>query len=197
MRRSLIILPKRLTAVLLAFAATRPAGLAMASEDAHAHSTGIPVTTLLFSAINFLLFLWVLGRFVLPTTRTWVSDRKSHIVTALAEAAAVKADAERLRAEWDKRLAELDKAIADMRERAREDAERERERILEAARKTAAALRRDAERAAAYELRRTQEQLRADLVREAVRLAEDGARTNWSAEDQHRAVAEFLAQVNP
>lgn len=189
--------PAELLRVLAAIAAACPAGLAMASEEAHAHSTGIPWTTLLFSTINFLLFLWVLGRFVWPSMRTWVSDRKSHIVTALAEAAAAKAEAERLRAEWEKRLADLDKTAAEMRARSREDAERERERILEAARKTAAVIRRDAERAAAYELRRTQEQLRADLVREAVRLAEDAARMHWSPADQQRAVAEFLTQVNP
>jgi F-type H+-transporting ATPase subunit b len=82
-----------------------------------------------------------------------------------------------------------------MRAQAREDAERERDRILAAARTAAEAIRKDAERVAAYEVRRTQQLLRAELVRQAVRLAEDAARSQWSAADQQRFIADFLKQV--
>ena len=85
-----------------------------------------------------------------------------------------------------------------MRAQARQDAERERERILAAARKTAETIRRDAERAAAYEVRRTQELLRAELVRQALRARRrrKPARS-WTAADQERFIADFLKQVQP
>lgn len=186
---------RRRFVTLAVMAATAVAQIAVASEEAHHHEAGIPVATLIFSTINLLLFLWILARFVLPSVRTWVSERRTHVVTELEAAAAAKAGAQRLRAEWERRIAELDTTIAEMREQARRDSERERERILEAARKAAETIRRDAERAAAYELRRTQEQLRAELVTRAVQLAAAATRKQWSVDDQQRAVGEFLAQV--
>jgi F-type H+-transporting ATPase subunit b len=177
---------------LLAFASS-----AAAEEAAHGHGheAASPVWPLLFSAINLAIFLWVLARYVLPPVREWVHHRRSHVVQALEEAAAAKAEALRLRQEWERRLAEFSRAVEEMQAQARQDAERERARILEAAHKTAEAIRRDAELAAAYELRRTQELVRADLVRQAVRLAEEAARTQLTADDHQRFVAEFLKQV--
>ena len=119
------------------------------------------------------------------------------MISDLEAAATAKAEALQLKAEWEARLARLDQTIEEMRAQARQDAERERERILAAARKTAETIRRDAERAAAYEVRRTQELLRAELVRQALHAAEAQARSSWTAADQERFIADFLKQVQP
>ena len=171
------------------------AQVALASEEAHAHKAGVPWGSLLFSTINLAIFVWVLARFVMPTVRQWVHYRRAHVIKNLEEAAAAKADAARLLAEWETRLADLERTTAELRAQAQRDAERERERILAAAHAAADAIRRDAERAAAYELRRTQQQLRAELVRRAVRLAEEATRAQWTAADQQRFLADFLKQV--
>jgi F-type H+-transporting ATPase subunit b len=172
-------------------------GLALAAEEAHhngeAHAAGLG--DLLFPTINFAVFLFVIWRYAVPAIRAWVRERHDRVVRNLTEAAAAKAEAERLRQEWENKLARLDETIRSMREQARADTERERDRILAAAHKTAETIRRDAERAAAYEVRRAQQQLRAELVQEALRLAEDGARRQWSAQDQSRSVDEFVRQV--
>jgi F-type H+-transporting ATPase subunit b len=166
-----------------------------AEEGAAHHGGGFEISPLLFSTINLFIFLWVLARFVLPPIRTWVAERRTRVMRELEEAAAAKAEAVKLRTEWEQRLAAFTKTVEDMRIQARRDAEQDRDRILEAARKTAETIRRDAERAAAYEIRRTQQLLRAELVRQAVRLAEETTRAQWSAVDQQRFVAEFLKQV--
>jgi F-type H+-transporting ATPase subunit b len=184
---------KRPTTTLVLPAVLVFAARALAEEAAHTHGheTASPAWPLLFSAI----FLWVLARYVLPPVREWVHHRRSHVVQALEEAAAAKAEALRLYEEWEQRLAQFSRAVEEMQAQARQDAERERARILEAAHKTAEAIRRDAELAAAYELRRAQELVRADLVRQAVRLAEEAARTQLTADDHQRFVTEFLKQV--
>ena len=179
----------------LMLVSTLLASVAAASEESGAHGGESPVPALLFSTINLAIFLAVLGRYVYPPVRDWVRERRTRVLHALQEAAAAKAEAEKLRAQWELRLAEVERTIEELRTQARRDAERERERILEAARKTAEKIRRDAERAAAYEVRRTQQQLRAELVRQAIRLAEESARAQWSAADQQRFVAEFIKQV--
>lgn len=175
------------------------AGVALAAEEAHsgAHpqAAGIQFWPLFYATVNLLIFLWVLARFALPAVRNFVRNRHTQIVEALESAAAAKAEALKLQAEWETRLAQFEQSVQEMRLQARRDAERERDRILAAAHKTAEAIRKDGELAAAYELRRTQELLRAGLVQQALRIAEDTARTGLTAEDQQRFVADFLKQV--
>jgi F-type H+-transporting ATPase subunit b len=175
--------------------ATAAVPLALAEEGTHGHEAGSPLVPLFFSTINLLIFLWVLARYVVPPIRAWVRSRRTHIVQALETAAAAKAEALRLRTEWEERLAQFNQSLEAMRTQARRDAEHERDQILAAARKAADAIRKDAELAAVYEMRRTQELLRADLVRQAVRSAEDAARTQLTEDDQQRFVTEFLKQV--
>jgi F-type H+-transporting ATPase subunit b len=182
--------------VALASLGVTPA-LAMAEEAAHEHAATPEWQLLLYATINLAIFVWILARFALPSVRTWVRERRVQVVNALQEAAAAKAEAEKLRAECEARLAQIDATIAELRAQARRDAERERERILAAAHKTAETIRKDAERAAAYEVRRIREQLRAELVHQAVRIAEEATRTRWSPDDQRRFVAEFLREVQP
>ena len=184
---------RRVVAVLIAALAV--ASIALASGDAHDGGHDASLGDLLFPTINFVLFLWLIGRFVMPGIRRAVRDRRDTIVAALEEAERAKAAAERMRQEWHERLAQLEHLAAELRGQAIADAERDRERILAAALKTAAAIRRDAERAAAYELRRTQQELRAELVRRALGVAEDKTRRTWTAGDQQRSIDEFLGQV--
>lgn len=163
-------------------------------HDEH-HAAGIPWLTLAFTTFNFLLFSFLIARYVAPTVRSWVRERHERIVRDLEAAATAKAEALKLRDEWQARIGQLGSTIEDMRAQARADAERERERILAAAQKAAEAILRDAERTATYQLRRTEEELRAELAKAALQQAEAQVRAKWTAEDQMRFVADFLSQV--
>jgi F-type H+-transporting ATPase subunit b len=173
------------------------ASAAVADEEGHHAGAGhgASVFDLFFPAINFAIFVWIIWRYAVPAIRAWVRDRHDQVVRALAEAAAAKAEAERLRREWQERIAQLDKTIEEMRRQLQADMARERDRILADAYKTAENIHRDAQRAAANEVRRVRQELQAELVRHALRLAEDGARQHWSAQDQQRALDAFLRQV--
>lgn len=170
---------------------------ALGAEEAHHHEAGIPWATLLFSTINLLIFLWILARFVLPAGRTLVRERRTRVTTLIEAAATAKAEAERLRDEWAERLRRLEQEIEQLRADARADAARERERILAAARATADAIQRDAERTAAQEVRQARERLRAELVRQSTQLAAADLRTSWTADDQAASIAAFVKQVQP
>jgi len=184
----------RITTAVVAISFSQ-AALAMAEEGEHAHEHANAVWPLLYAAINLAIFVWLLARFAWPAVRTLVRERRENVVRAIDAATTAKAEALRLKSEWETRLAQFNQSLENMRQEARRDAERERERLLSAARRTADAIRRDAEMAAAYELRRTQEMLRVELVRQAVLLAEEAARRRLTPDDQQRFVAEFLKQV--
>ena len=175
--------------------------VARAAEEAHHesgaehHPAGIPWGTLGLTTVNFLLFCYVIARFVMPAVRGWLRERHQRIVGDLEAAAKAKAEALRLRDDWQRRIDQLGETAAKMRTQARLDAERERDRILAAAHKSAETIRKDAERTAAYQIRRTEEQLRAELAKAALQQVEEQVRSKWTAEDQTRFVADFLAQV--
>jgi F-type H+-transporting ATPase subunit b len=182
--------------VIACLAVATCASVAFASESAHAHAEGgVPILTILFSTVNLVIFGLVLNRYAVPQIRHWVRERRNHIVTDLEEAAKARGEAMRLKAEWEERIAKLEVTIGEMREQARRDSERERERILAEAHRMAEAIHRDAERTIAAELRAVQGDLRAQVVREAVRLAEDEVRRKWTDADQQRFVADFVQQV--
>ena len=75
------------------------------------------------------------------------------------------------------------------------DAQRERERILAAAQKTAEAIRNDARRTAAQEVRRSEAELRDAVARAAVIAATQLVRDRLSPADHERFVSEFLREV--
>ncbi len=170
---------------------------ALGAEAAHPHDAGIPWATLLFSTINLLIFVWILARYVLPAGRDLVRERRTRVTTLIEAAAAAKAEAERMRDEWADRLRRVEQEIEQLRAEARADTERERERILAAARATADAIRRDAERTAVQEVGQAQQRLRVELVRQSAQLAAADLRANWTAEDQAASMAAFLKQVQP
>jgi len=178
------------------------AEVALASEEAghggghgEHHAAGIPWLTLGFTAFNFILFSLLIAKYVAPSVRSWLRERHERVVRDLEAAATAKAEALKLRDEWQARIGQLGSTIESMRAQARADADRERERILAAAQKAADAILRDAERTAAYQLRRTEEELRAELAKAALKQAEAQVRAKWTSEDQMRFVADFLSQV--
>jgi len=172
------------------------ASVALASDAAHGHGdAGVPILTILFSTVNLVLFGLVLNRYAIPPVRQWVRDRRNQIVSDLEEAAKARGEAMRLKAEWEERVAKLETTINEMREQARRDAQGERERILAEAYRMAETIHRDAEQTIAAELRAMQSEMRAQVVRKAVALAEDEVRKKWTDADQQRFVADFVRQV--
>ena len=168
---------------------------ALAAAGGGHHDEGVPWLTLLFSTINLLIFIGVMRRYAMPHVRAWVKDRHDRIVRDLNAADEARAEATRLKAEWERRLAELEGSIAGMRAQAAQDAQRERDRILAEARKTAERIQRDAEQSAAAEVRQIRAELRAELARNAMQLAEKNVRERWTDADQQRSVADFIQQV--
>lgn len=184
----------RILSFLLLAAPAFASGGGHGEEHGGGHA-GIPWATLIFSTINILIFLYILARFAAPAVSTWVRNRRDEVMRDLEEAAKLRGEAQRLKDEWETRIAGLEGEIATLRKQAQEDIVRERERILASARANAEKMKRDAERIANAEARHLELQLRGEAVRKAISIAEDKIRSDWSAQDQDRSVADFLQQV--
>jgi F-type H+-transporting ATPase subunit b len=191
-------------AVLLLALQLLPA-VALAAEAEHHEHHGFPWATLLFSSINFLIFLYLLPRLLpvilpqlgLPGSKDDLRKRQQDIVEALAEAAKAKEESERLQAEWQKRLASLDGEVQALRAQAEKEVAAEREQILAAARRLAETIRRDAQRAAEQEVRNAESVLREEVAKQAFAASCRLASSRIGDADQQRFVSEFLAEVKP
>ena len=92
-------------------------------------------------ALNFLILVWLMGRFLYTPILNAIDAREKLIAAELADADAKKADAKKERDEFQKKNQEFDRERASLLDEATTAANAERQRLLDEARKAADALR--------------------------------------------------------
>ncbi len=91
-------------------------------------------------ALNFLILVWLMKRFLYKPILDAIDARENRIARELADAAATKAEAEKERDEFQDKNEEFNQERTTLLSKATEDAETERGRLLEEARKAADAM---------------------------------------------------------
>ena len=97
--------------------------------------------TVAAQALNFLLLVWLLKRFLYQPVLDAINAREQRIALQLADAAAKEAAASKERDEFARKNTEFDSQRAALLAKASEEAKAELQRLLEQARKEADALR--------------------------------------------------------
>lgn len=92
-------------------------------------------------AINFLILMWLLKRFLYKPVLEAIDARDQKIAAGLAEAAAKKAEAQKEREEFQHKNEEFDRQRAALMDQATEQVSSERKRLLDEARQAADTLR--------------------------------------------------------
>ena len=118
-------------------------------------------------ALNFIILVWLLKRFLYKPILNAVDAREKRIAAELADADAKKAEAQKERDEFQHKNQEFDQQRAALLSKATDEANAERQRLLEDARKAAdalsakrqQALRRDADNFNQAIRRRTQQEV--------------------------------------
>jgi len=118
-------------------------------------------------ALNFLILVWLMKRFLYKPILNAIATREKLIAAELADAAAKKAEAQKDRDDFQHKNEEFDKQRAALMAKATDDAKAERQRLLDEARKAAdvlgakreEALQRDARNLNQAIARRTQEEV--------------------------------------
>ena len=91
-------------------------------------------------ALNFLILVWLMKRFLYRPILNAIDAREQKIAAELADADAKKTEAQKERDEFERKNAEFDQQRAALLTKATEDANAERARLLDEARKAADAL---------------------------------------------------------
>ncbi len=170
---------------------------ASAGGDTHlqGHPSGAAVLTLLFSFVNFFIFVYVINRFARRPFRDFLANRRKTLVEAMSAAARAKEEADAVKAEYEAKAAALEETRRQMVEEIKKLGAKDRERVLEAAREAAERLRENAQRAAESDLQRARSELRAEAARLAAEMATRDIEARLTAEDRRRLVDDFLEAV--
>ncbi len=97
--------------------------------------------TVVAQAINFLILVWLLKRFLYKPILHAIDEREKGIAAQLAEAEAKKAEAQKECDDFQHKNEAFDQARAALLKKAEDEAKAERQRLLDSARKDADALR--------------------------------------------------------
>ena len=148
---------------------------------------------MLWAAVNFLLFVALLVRFLRVPIRDYFRARSERLTEGLAAGARARERAEALRATIARDLADLPA----LRQRLRADllaaAEREREQLIARGRQAADRIRADARVLAEQEFVAARNALRDELIEDAVRQASALLRQALKPGDQQRLLRDFIA----
>jgi F-type H+-transporting ATPase subunit b len=96
--------------------------------------------TIVAQALNFLILVWLMKRFLYKPVLHAIDEREKRIATELANADAKKAEAQKEHDEFQHKNAEFDQQRAALLTNATGEAQAERQRLLDEARKAAADL---------------------------------------------------------
>ncbi|HHV25334.1 MAG: F0F1 ATP synthase subunit B [Methanosarcina sp.] len=97
--------------------------------------------TIIAQALNFLILVWLLKRFLYKPILNAIDAREKKVADELADADAKEAEAKKEKEEFRRKNEEFDQQRAVLMNRAKEEVQAERQRLLEAARKEASDLR--------------------------------------------------------
>jgi len=91
-------------------------------------------------ALNFIVLVWLLRRFLYQPVRLAIDAREQRIAKELADAAAKQVEAQQERDEFERKNEDLDQKRAELLRRATDEAKAERQRLIDEARRVADAL---------------------------------------------------------
>lgn len=162
-----------------------------AAEEAH----GASLFQIVFPLVNFLIFAYLIKRYLMPVLRDYLQERRGRIVSAVKEAEEERARAEAIVREYQERLAGLEGQAKALREDLRQEGERGRARLVAEAEESAVKINADADLLAQQEVKAGRQQLRAEIASMARHQAAATLQRELTAADQQRLAEEFVQRV--
>ena len=147
---------------------------------------------LFLPVVNFLLFAFLLTRFLRGPIQEFFRERTARLREALEAGARARQEATALRATLLRDMEQLPAVLEQLRKDLRLTAEREAESILTVAKRASERVRNDARLLAEHEFAAARQALRAEVIEETLRQATAILRAALRPDDQARFVREFV-----
>lgn len=162
-----------------------------AEEGSHSGGSDMMWRIVNFAILAIALFLTI--RYL--KIKDFFADRKKTIMAGLEEAKKAKEDAEKKVKEFELTFSSLDKRLEEICQEIREEGEIEKKRIIEEAIKMAGRIQEQARLAAEQEIKKAKEEIKGEIAKVAVEMAEEILRNEMTAADHERLIKEYLEKV--
>jgi len=168
-------------------------GVAEASQQGgHGGSSTWPF---IFQVVNFLLLLFVLYKYALPTVKSFFAERSQKIRQSLKEAEDAKTLAEEKLNGHEEKLRSLGEEVEKIRDLLIKEGQAEKDRIIRGAEKDAESIKKQAKVIAEQEIEKAKKDLRREMARLSLDRAEKIIRDNISDDDQVRFTKDYITQI--
>ena len=156
---------------------------------------GLNPWTALFTLCNLVIVYLILKKFLFKPVNKMIDDRQKEIDDLYAGAEAAQAEANTLKQNYDQRLAQAKETSAAIIRDATQEANRRSEEMLKQARSEADALREKASADIALERKKVLNDVKGDISRIALDIAEKVVERELDEKDQERLIDGFLQNM--
>lgn len=167
---------------------------AFAAEEGNVESPGSWVA-LLFFAINFSLFVFLLARYAVPPMRNFFRDHARKIRSELDRLGSALQEAEDYANRAAARMARLEQEITELTKELENETVFQVTKIREGAKATAERIRRDTQLTMNAAVDAAQRRVRARLAASAAGIARELISKTFQAADQNRLVDSFMDKL--
>lgn len=171
-----------------------PAAEGHGGEAAPAHAPGWQATDT-YRVLNFAVLAGALIFLIRKPASQALNSRIQGIAEQLKDLEAKKVEAEKQLAEYNRKFAQLEKEEAAILAEYQRQGEEARTRILKEAADAAEKLKAQAQKSIQSEFEKARDELKRDVLDQAMAQAEALIRTKITAGDQEKLVDEYLAKV--
>ena len=151
--------------------------------------------TALFTLLNMVITFLILKKFLFKPVNKMISDRQKEIDDLFEGAEAAKAQAASLKSDYDARLAQAREESAQIVQSATAEANRRGDEIVRQARLDADAIRAKASGEIELEKKKALNEVKSDISRIAMDIAEKVVEKKLDASDQERLIDDFLRNM--
>ncbi|HKN13714.1 MAG TPA: hypothetical protein VJX68_11025 [Candidatus Binatus sp.] len=183
---------KWITSAAIFAAAFFPQAALAAEEGGAEHGSWL---LLMFFAINFFLFVWVLVHFAGPALKKFFADRAVTIRTALSRAASALAEAEDLANKAAARMAALSAELKKLADELEQETAFQVSKVADLAKSTAERIHRDTEMSSSALSEAAKRRVRAQLAESAATLASSLISRDFQRNDQGRLLDSFMDKL--
>jgi F-type H+-transporting ATPase subunit b len=164
-----------------------------ASHGAEHHAPS--VTDVIFPALNFLIYAFIIFKYAIPPVRTFLKSRREEVIATIAQASAKKAAAQAVVDEYKVKLAAVDREIESLQVTLRDEGERDKAKLIGDANAMAAKIKDDARILADQEVKMARQKIREEMAIQAEATARALLERNLSVDDQSRLADEFIQSI--
>jgi len=171
------------------------AGTGWAEEVGRHEATAFFSLNLLWSAINFCIFLWILVHYLRRPLKDFLLERRASIASSIEKADRRKREEEGKLRSISEKLSQLSEEATRIHESLRTEGEAERQKLLEEAKAMAERIREEMREVSDAEVVKARRALREEASALAARLTEEILKEKFTDQDQARLLEEYFSRL--